>query len=114
MNENNELDFINEMEKLSAENQNIPFKHYEFCILGSTKNKGTHFTKLVIVNRWLWMTDDSKLRNIYKPLLEVLTDFEEVSPAVLDTPKNQQVTREYLSGLGMREDDNLKYAYKKK
>ena len=109
MNENNELDFINEMEKLSAENQNIPFKHYEFCILGSTKNKGTHFTKLVIVNRWLWMTDDSHLRNLFAPLKEKLSNeaFIENTPSILYVAKNKKDVIKYLTELGIRYNENL-------
>lgn len=110
--EDDDIDFIESDEDESQ--SGVDYKYYSYAILGNVKKKGNVLTRVIIVNRWLWMTDDSKLRNIYKPLLEALSDFEEVSPAVLDTPKNKEVTQEYLSGLGMREDEDLKYAYKKK
>lgn len=111
-NNDDDIDFLetDEDEEQSA----IDYKYYSYFVLGNVKKKGNILTRVIIVNRWLWMTDDSKLRNLYKPLLDTLSDFEEISPAVLDTPKSKSVTAEYLSGLGMREDENLKYAYNKK
>lgn len=112
MNTKEDIDFIeNDEDELNNE---IAYNYYSFFILGNVKKKGNILTRVIIVNRWLWMTDDSKLRKLYKPLLDTLSDFEEISPAVLDTPKSKLVTAEYLSGLGMRQDDSLKYAYKNK
>lgn len=112
MDNNDDIDFIETDDDEGK--SGIDYKYYSYAILGNVKKKGNVLTRVIIVNRWLWMTDDSKLRNLYKPLLEALTDFEEVSPAVLDTPKNKEVTKEYLSGLGMREDRCLQHVYKKR
>jgi len=92
------------------ENQNkIPFTHYEFCILGVVKNTKSKLTKIVIVNRWLWMTDDSYLRELFLPLKNKLENegFVEYSPSILYSTKNKKETINYLKGLGIRHNENL-------
>lgn len=90
-------------------NNKIPFTHYEFCILGVIKNTNGKLTKIVIVNRWLWMTDDSYLRDLFLPLKNKLENegFIESSPSILYSTKNKKDTIKYLKGLGIRHNENL-------
>lgn len=89
----------------------IPYNYYEFSILGIIKKKQNSptFTKLVIVNRWLWMTDESQLRNLFDPLKEELKKdgFIEQSPSILYTNKNKKETIRFLKKLGLKHNENL-------
>lgn len=106
--QNNLIKEIMDSNDIETKNK-IPFTHYEFCILGAIKNTKGKLTKIVIVNRWLWMTDDSYLRNLFLPLKNKLENegFIESSPSILYSTKNKKDTINYLKDLGIRYNENL-------
>jgi len=111
MNNDDDIDFIETDEEEGDER--VSFSHFSYYVLGNVKKQGEALTRVAIANRWLWMTDNSRLREVYPPLEKSLDGFHSVMPGIMDTKRSKTETHEYLKGLKMREDESLKYAYKK-
>lgn len=99
----------NDISDIEIENDPIPYHYYRFSFAPSLISKETEYTRVVIVNRWLWMTDDSALRNIYPPLLSELekSGFKEISPAIVITKRDINNARETLSKIGLVEETSI-------
>lgn len=108
---NDDIDFIETDE--DEGNEKVEFSHYSYHILGNVKKNGEVLTRVAIANRWLWMTDSSRIREVYPPLQKSLDGFTSVMPGIMDTKRSKEEAKDYLEGLKMRSDSSLQYAYKK-
>lgn len=87
----------------------LDFKKTCFFIAGRVKRKSGEYTRIIMVNRWAWMTDE-QLRPIYKPIKEYLEQeksFKEKSKGVMEVDMLENDCKEYLLSLGMIENNTL-------
>lgn len=97
---------LNDISDIEIENEPLPYHYYRFYIAAPLLTAQSEYTRLIIINRWLWMTDDSALRNIYKPLLAELEQkgFKQISPGVIITKRDADNAKKVLHEMGIIED----------
>lgn len=110
---------LNDISDIEIESDSIPYNYYRFYIAPPLVTTQSEYTRLIIINRWLWMTDDSSLRSIYKPLLAELEQkgFKEISPGVIITKRDTDNAIQTLRETGLVEETStlnspLKYIKK--
>lgn len=103
--EKKEEDF--DISDIPVEEDIIAYTNFMFSVATPVTIKGKTYNRVVIVNRWLWMTDDTALRKIYAPLRKELEQngFKEFSPAILYTKRSVEECKKYFLECGIREDN---------
>lgn len=83
-------------------------RYTDFGFLGKVKRKSGTYTRLVIVNRWAWMTDN-KYRKIYPPVMDILKEkrFKEKDTAIAEVALEKDEIITMLSELNMRHNELL-------
>lgn len=78
-------------------------KYYDFAFLGKIKRKSGEYEKVVLVNRWAWMTDQ-KYRKVYPPVMEIIQvkGFIEKDLALVEVKMEKEDIINYLTSLNMR------------
>lgn len=90
----------------------VDFKKTCFWITGRVKRKSGEYTRIIMVNRWAWMTDE-QLRSVYKPIREYLENeksFKEKMKGIMEVDMSEDECRTYLLSLGMIENESLRKA----
>lgn len=109
MSKDNKITVIDEDDDELIEDITLDFKKTCFFVVGRVRRKSGEYTRVIMVNRWAWMTDE-QLRSIYTPIREFLEkekSFKEKMKGIMEVDMPEDECRTYLLSIGMIENESL-------